>query len=55
MFYRPGKPITGRSKNLYDKVKALNLDVERYVATWPLDGYGTKSIVTKEEAVEAAK
>lgn len=55
MFYRPGKPITGRSKNLYDKVKALNLDVERYVATWPLDGYGTKSTVTKEEVVEAAK
>ena len=55
MFYRPSTPITGRSKNLYEKVKALNLDVERYVATWPLDGYGTKNIVTKEEVAEAAK
>jgi len=49
LFYRPGKPLTGRSKRLCTTVTELKLQPERYVATWPLDGYGTKNIVTAEE------
>lgn len=49
LFYRPGKPLTGRSKKLCDTVANLGLDVETYVCTWPLDGYGTKNVVTAEE------
>jgi len=49
LFYRPGKPLTGRSKRLCGTVAELKLQPERYVATWPLDGYGTKNVVTGEE------
>ncbi len=49
LFYRPGKPLTGRSKQLCDTVKTLGLDVTAFYATWPLDGYGTKSIVSGDE------
>lgn len=49
LFYRPGQPLTGRSKRVCQTVAELGLDVDRYVATWPLDGYGTKNIVTGEE------
>jgi glyoxylase-like metal-dependent hydrolase (beta-lactamase superfamily II) len=58
MFLRPGKPFSGRSKQLCATVAKLGLDVDTYVATWPLNGYGTKPIVTREEfqaACEAAK
>jgi len=58
MFLRPGKPFSGRSKQLCATVAKLDLDVDTYVATWPLSGYGTKSIVTRDEfqaACEAAK
>jgi glyoxylase-like metal-dependent hydrolase (beta-lactamase superfamily II) len=49
MFLYPGKPFTGRSKQLGDTVAKLGLAVDTYVATWPLHGYGTKSIVTADE------
>jgi len=49
LFYRPGQPLKGRSKLLCETVTKLGIDVERYVATWPLDGYGTKNIVTRDE------
>jgi hypothetical protein len=34
---------------LCDTVKKLGLDVETYVPTWPLQGYGTKNVVTRDE------
>ena len=49
LFYYPGKPLKGRSLKLCETVRKLGLDVETYVATWPLDGYGTKNIVTGAE------
>jgi hypothetical protein len=49
LFYRPGKALTGRSKRLCQTVADLGLDVERFVATWPLDGYGTENVVTGEK------
>jgi len=49
LFYRPGKPLTGRSKRVCQTVAELGLDVDRYVATWPLDRYGTKNVVSGEE------
>ena len=49
LFYRPGKPLTGRSKRLCQTIEELGLQPERLVATWPLDGYGTKNVVTGEE------
>jgi len=49
LFYYPGKQLTGRSLQLCETVRKLELDVETYVATWPLDGYGTKNVVTRDE------
>jgi glyoxylase-like metal-dependent hydrolase (beta-lactamase superfamily II) len=49
MFLRPGKPFGGRSKLLCGTVAKLGLDVDTYVATWPLHGFGTKPIVTRDE------
>jgi hypothetical protein len=49
LFYYPGKPLSGRSRKLCETVRKLGLDVETYVPTWPLDGYGTKNVVTREE------
>jgi glyoxylase-like metal-dependent hydrolase (beta-lactamase superfamily II) len=49
LFYRPGKPLSDRSRQLCENVQKLGLDVEMYVATWPLDGYGTKNVVTEPE------
>ena len=53
LFYRPGRPLTGRSKRICRTVSELGLQPERYVATWPLDGAGTKNIVSGEEMREA--
>lgn len=55
LFYRPGKPLTGRSRQLCDTVARLGLEVETYVATWPLDGYGTRSTVTAAEMAAACE
>jgi glyoxylase-like metal-dependent hydrolase (beta-lactamase superfamily II) len=55
LFYRPGKPLAGRSKKLCSTVAKLGLDVERYYATWPLAGYGTKNVVTRDEMREACE
>lgn len=49
LFYRPGQPLSGRSKKLCTTIKELGLDVETFYATWPLDGYGTKNVVRREE------
>jgi hypothetical protein len=49
LFYRPGKPLSGRSKLLCETVRKLGIDVETFYATWPLDGYGTKNVVSAEE------
>jgi glyoxylase-like metal-dependent hydrolase (beta-lactamase superfamily II) len=49
LFYRPGKPLTGRSKRVCRTVAELGLQPDRYVATWPLDGFGTKNVVSGEE------
>jgi hypothetical protein len=49
LFYRPGKPLSGRSLRLCRTLEELSLEPERFVATWPLDGFGTKNIVTAEE------
>jgi glyoxylase-like metal-dependent hydrolase (beta-lactamase superfamily II) len=49
LFYRPGQPLKGRSKQLCDTIAKLGLDVDRFLCTWPLAGYDTKNIVTREE------
>ena len=49
LFYYPGKTLSGRSALLCETVRKAGLDVETYVPTWPLTGYGTKNIVTREE------
>lgn len=49
LFYRPGQPLKGRSKKLCETVQKLGLDVEKYYCTWPLNSYGTKNVVTREE------
>jgi glyoxylase-like metal-dependent hydrolase (beta-lactamase superfamily II) len=54
LFFYPGKPLTGRSLQLYETVRKLKLNVETYVPTWPLDGYGTKNVVTRKEVQAAA-
>ena len=46
---RPGKPLPKRSQYVCKVVAKYGLDVEKYYATWPLNGYGTKNIVTGEE------
>jgi len=53
LFLRPGQPLTGRSLNLINVTRNLGLDVDRYVATWPLTGFDTKNIATRDD-VEAA-
>jgi hypothetical protein len=53
LFYRPGQPLRGRSKRVCQTVRELGLDVATFYATWPLDGYGTKAVVTAEEFWEA--
>jgi len=55
LFYRPGKPLTGRSKRVCRTVAELGLQPDRYVATWPLNGAGTKNIVSGEEMREACE
>ncbi|HJQ97972.1 MAG TPA: hypothetical protein VJ826_06625 [Candidatus Polarisedimenticolaceae bacterium] len=49
LFYRSGKPLAGRSKRLCQTVRDLGIEPEKLVATWPLEGYETKNIVTGEE------
>jgi len=49
LFYRPGKPLTGRSKRVCQTIQELGIEPERLVATWPLDGFGTENIVTGEK------
>ena len=53
LFYRTGKPLSGRSLKLCEAVQKLGLDVETYICTWPLTGYETKNIVSKAEMTEA--
>jgi glyoxylase-like metal-dependent hydrolase (beta-lactamase superfamily II) len=52
-FYRPGKPLSGRAKQLCETVHRLGLDVRTLYATWPLNGYGTQSIVNGDELRQA--
>jgi len=49
LFYRPGKPLSGRSKLLCETVKKLGIEPELLVASWPLSGYDTKNVVTGAE------
>lgn len=49
LFYRPGKPLSGRSKRLCRTITELGLNPDRLVATWPLTGYDTKDVVLGEE------
>jgi hypothetical protein len=49
LFYRPGKPLAGRSKRVCKTVEELGLHPERFVATWPLAGFETKNVVSAEE------
>lgn len=53
LFYRPGKPLSGRSKRLCRTIAELGLSPDRYVCTWPLAGYETKNVVSGEEMREA--
>lgn len=49
LFVRSGKPLPKRSQYVCKAVAKYGLDVEMYYATWPLNGYGTRNIVTGEE------
>jgi len=49
LFYRPGQPLAGRSKQLCATLAKLGIEVEQLYPTWPLDGYGTKNVVNGEE------
>lgn len=49
LFYRPEKPLTGRSQRLCATIRTLGIEVDECWATWPLDGYGTKNIVSGAE------
>ncbi len=55
LFYRPGKPLTGRSKKVCETVAKLGLEPEQFVATWPLDGLGTKNIISGDEMSAACQ
>ncbi len=55
LFYRPGQPVKGRSKKLCETVQKLGLDVDKYYCAWPLNSYGTKNIVSREEMEAACK
>lgn len=52
-FYRPGRQLSDRARQLCQTVQSLGLEVNTLMATWPLHGYGTKSIVPGAEMREA--
>ena len=44
--------LTGRSLVFYNEVvNRLNLEIDTFYISWPLDYYGIKSIVNKDEIV----
>ncbi len=49
LFYRPGQPLTGRSRTLVEVVAGLGLEVDKAFTTWPLATLGVKNEVTGEE------
>jgi hypothetical protein len=49
LFYRPGQGLTGRSLRFARTVTELGLEFDTVRCTWPLDGYGTKNVVTRDE------
>lgn len=55
LFYRPGKPLTGRSLTLARYIEKLGLEVDRCVTTWPLEWPGVKNEVAGDELRAAAK
>lgn len=55
LFFRPGQPLKGRSKKLCATVQSLGLQVDRFICTWPLSGYGTQNIVNHEEMEKACQ
>ncbi len=55
LFYRPGKPLTGRSLALAKFIEKQGLEVDRCVTTWPLEWPGVKSEVSGDELRAAAK
>jgi len=53
VWYRPGKPFTGRSKKLCNAIEALGLEIDQVYVTWPLDDrYGTSNTVSREQMQE---
>lgn len=55
LFYRPGHPVTGRSKLFHTTLAKLGLDYEHIYCTWPLASFGTKNVVDARELHEAAR
>ena len=55
LFYRPGQPVTGRSKLFHETLSNLGLDYQRIYCTWPLASLGTKNVVEAAELREAAR
>jgi glyoxylase-like metal-dependent hydrolase (beta-lactamase superfamily II) len=53
LFYRPGQPLAGRSKQFAETVLAQDLAFESVRCTWPLTGYETRNVVTRDELVAA--
>ncbi len=53
LFLREGKGLTGRSKLFAETAVRLGLEFDTVRCTWPLDGFGTKNVVTRAELIEA--
>ncbi len=51
LFLREGQGLTGRSKLFAETVLGLELEFETVRCTWPLEGYGTKNVVTRDELI----
>lgn len=53
LFLRDGQGLKGRSKLFAETVEKLGLDYDTVRCTWPLQGFGTKDVVTREELLAA--
>lgn len=49
LFLREGQGLKGRSKLFAETVEKLGLDFDTVRCTWPLEGFGTKNVVTRDE------
>ena len=53
LFLRDGWGPNGRSKLYAETVEKLGLDYDKVRCMWPLQGFGTKDVVTRAELLAA--